>query len=1286
MPTLSALLDHSRPETRRHGLGALARMCSQLPSVVVPVEAIGSVAAFCDADAEPRAREDAAAVLVQLAASAANARPILSSGAARSLATLMRDGGDSAAELAALALDALTPALCGAYAERLVHCEAGGAASLLQSPPFWCDGMLRLLAPTTQATYPALAAASSDFYFELFHLCALVRLRQAAQLGLDAAADGENAARDVHAVLETFENEPAALAFLASIFPIVAARGRACIGDFDGFDLAHLPDVARLGNEVLNRVRGMPLAERALRALYERHLAEQPPSKWKHLFREAARMAYNLKYMFRESIDKTKQQFVAHLDRGLGGDAEGDSGGGGGGGGGGARAMYAKLVHGAFELYGGLVDQPTLAATDFLTNPQALVDVVMDGVRGADARVQLIGEIAARYMQTYIDATPPKLPLTPHHTQIVAMLIFSQFFERRDECAAHGLHSAILQMQTGEGKSIVIAMMAIYTVKQLGKRVHVLENNEGLLERDFANYEPLYKSFGLSCAKQIDATSDICYCLKAQNNAHFNQQLLRGELNLGEVVLIVDEVDDLVVNEKPSLLYTARDELLTPQHKACYRALIRGEPKPERAAAAPLPQPVWHACVRVKREAGTKVRGVDYERGARGWEMLEAGPDGAPRFPKVALTDDWLVYKNFEDFQLEPSKDTFRNCLCTPYLYGKYAAIFGLTGSVGGEAERAYIQKSYGAVPFEVPQFLHTCEHTSKQDARCLGVRIAPTTQQMVAEVARAACRHHTRVPVLVITRGAEGNELQRVRAALVEALAAADASGETDDDDDRGGGGGGGGGEPVRTPFSLVTPSAAQPASPTKKPRNGGGGGGGGAEAARSHGRLQVLQARNEAGESLIERCGAVVEAATRRCYTQGRRSYFPVTLTDGFGGRGHDFDCMDEKANAEGGMLVIATSVPDAREWAQWKGRTARQDRPGQFLVVLSAEDEPFASEAGLAQQLGARPPDEIVSELLRRKDAGIARALSSFEAQQARGAWLNELCERYYRERPRAAAAAWPSEAARASDLKLRGMLEVPFPSGAKIRDAAAARLGLALEGPPATWGWAADAPFGIEPRRPNMAVTFLIDRTFEGFLQNVVDAVVNLFDRQLEPDDLVGYYGLGDSWIFPVQRRGDGDAAAALREQIVGSVEKRGEPHFYSSIETCVSHLAHSAEVPDSYSRWLVVLTDTVDFECVNAKNHFDKESPQRAEAAVARVTQLMASVHGLHLVVVDASAIPGANFNPKHSLWPTWRRLAQRLTDDVGEANVGLSIQAADVGEIDDAFEKIAGAMSGGAAG
>ena len=58
-------------------------------------------------------------------------------------------------------------------------------------------------------------------------------------------------------------------------------------------------------------------------------------------------------------------------------------------------------------------------------------------------------------------------------------------------------------------------------------------------------------------------------------------------------------------------------------------------------------------------------------------------------------------------------------------------------------------------------------------------------------------------------------------------------------------------------------------------------------------------------------------------------------------------------------------------------------------------------------------------------------------------------------------------------------------------------------------------------------------FLIDRTYEQFLQKVVDAVLKVYDTYLLPDDLVGYYGLGQDWIFPVQPKGEGSEEAVAR---------------------------------------------------------------------------------------------------------------------------------------------------------
>ena len=339
----------------------------------------------------------------------------------------------------------------------------------------------------------------------------------------------------------------------------------------------------------------------------------------------------------------------------------------------------------------------------------------------------------------------------------------------------------------------------------------------------------------------------------------------------------------------------------------------------------------------------------------------------------MPLTDDWLVFKNFADFQLEPSKETFRSCLCTPHLYNKYACIFGLTGSVGGEAERAYIAKTFQAVPYVVPQFLTTCEHTTKEDATNLGVRILPTRAAMLAEVARAACEHHRKVPVLVITRGGENDELQRVCRALVSRLArhvevaTAEPQPAVSPEDwerlarlsklasEH---------EPTAAPLPPPSPSTSphpppQPPSPGQKaspargvvraadrarwplrvPTHGSSpasaatsptplappasaasplasppsrrqpvpvpthasppaaatparpktGLGALCSSSTSHvlDRIQLLQARNAEGESMIEQCGAIVDLATKRCYTKERDSYFAMTVTDWLGGR---------------------------------------------------------------------------------------------------------------------------------------------------------------------------------------------------------------------------------------------------------------------------------------------------------------------------------------------------------------------------------------------------------------
>ena len=86
---------------------------------------------------------------------------------------------------------------------------------------------------------------------------------------------------------------------------------------------------------------------------------------------------------------------------------------------------------------------------------------------------------------------------------------------------------------------------------------------------------------------------------------------------------------------------------------------------------------------------------------------------------------------------------------------------------------------------------------------------------------------------------------------------------------------------QPVSVPTHASPPAAATPARPKT-------GLGALCSSSTSHvlDRIQLLQARNAEGESMIEQCGAIVDLATKRCYTKERDSYFAVTVTDWFGG----------------------------------------------------------------------------------------------------------------------------------------------------------------------------------------------------------------------------------------------------------------------------------------------------------------------------------------------------------------------------------------------------------------
>ena len=197
---------------------------------------------------------------------------------------------------------------------------------------------------------------------------------------------------------------------------------------------------------------------------------------------------------------------------------------------------------------------------------------------------------------------------------------------------------------------------------------------------------------------------------------------------------------------------------------------------------------------------------------------------------------------------------------------------------------------------FDAPRFLDTCSGNARKVVSNHGVELVDGSDALIKRVLALANQYYRDVPVLVITSSSD--ELTRMHKALCD-------GGDMPSDE------------------------------------------------------VQRLSEFDANGVSLKTEWQTVIDDATKRIGTTVDNRC-RVTVTDRFGGRGHDFQVMDKEANANGGMLVIATSIPDEREWIQWKGRTARQDRPGQFYVILDQRAAPFseAQHKALAGKVENRP----------------------------------------------------------------------------------------------------------------------------------------------------------------------------------------------------------------------------------------------------------------------------------------------------------------------------------------
>uniref|UniRef100_A0A7S2MPH4 VWFA domain-containing protein n=1 Tax=Zooxanthella nutricula TaxID=1333877 RepID=A0A7S2MPH4_9DINO len=791
------------------------------------------------------------------------------------------------------------------------------------------------------------------------------------------------------------------------------------------------------------------------------------------------------------------------------------------------------------------------------------------------------------------------LLVLPHHTQVICLLVFRCFLETKRSGSEP--HALIAQVGTGEGKSMIIAALALYVVVVLRKKAHVVVDDETLLDRDFWTFKPLFDAFTVpaaansasnttrpiasklcvsedrlsgfhrddarleSLSARVDADADICYC-EAKHVQSFYASIARGgnqDFDGYEGrVLILDEVDALIIDEEPNEAFVYPNKELSEMATTVAEAMAGGAtPGRLQEALRDSPHP---AAERVVREMcqewtrGARMKASDdfvYAKEMGRYCALQGGRAN----PKA-----WSLALECRNFQDGLSREILFQerlfVMSRPRVFRKYHRIMGLSGSIGSGAERAFLKETYRAAFFEVPPFLKTCRGSPFHEAvpvalgsqrQAVYVEASPGAQ--LTRLAEVVFEARERVPVLVIARDRAQCDH------LVESLRQAARSrglGSTSDD-------------MVRSLSRTLFESDPE----------------------------QWKDNLNRSTLPLGDGSGA------DKCWR--------VTVADPRGGRGTDYRVDDPAVDAWGGLLLVPTAIPTSqREWTQYLGRTARQDRRGQFCAVLCA-----AEYAALSAKYGEALPSEgsgatsleAVEAIISWGDREIAGRIRASAALYHCGVRVNEICEELFGRQPQLLRDPLARERLVEICQRLRwmGVGEVddlasqipgfkPAALPSEARD-----LGRPQEPPVA-----ADAP-AAGPQRmvsaggaalprgqadaPPKVVIFCLDWSLSMLSQDTgtnltrfgtcVACVRRILRDQVRDQDLVGVVGFGAQVETVVPPTVKGTGAAQVDARIAGlKAQMLGGTCFFDAVSTCLQQLGQAGLAPAHAPRWLVCLTD------------------------------------------------------------------------------------------------------------
>jgi preprotein translocase subunit SecA len=306
----------------------------------------------------------------------------------------------------------------------------------------------------------------------------------------------------------------------------------------------------------------------------------------------------------------------------------------------------------------------------------------------------------------------------PYNTQLIAALLFSnEEFLRQTE-----VEGASANIMTGEGKSLIIALVSAYTAAT-GRTVDVVTSNSYLAARDAERFSPFYEDLGIKCrhfSYPSYSNNEAAIIYSTSSDLIFEQ--LSAMLDYRQAlndrkrdVLVVDEADNLCIDIMTESCRIAR-EMNAPLSRELLRQIYSFVNGDEDAIHPLSEENKGSGAYQEARLLASKIFDT-YYRAAHSARMKEEGRDYIVRGGDIKIIDrentgrirEGVRWSNGVDefLRLEHNLPLGRSTGVAALLgHGSFVKQYSRILCISGTIDHSAIRDFYGIGGFDVPVHL----------------------------------------------------------------------------------------------------------------------------------------------------------------------------------------------------------------------------------------------------------------------------------------------------------------------------------------------------------------------------------------------------------------------------------------------------------------------------------------------------------------------------------------------------------------------------------------------------